>query len=146
MYHAAVAAILLVDADGEQQVRLRTGLEANGHAVIPAQSASAGVALLREGGIDLVIVHHTDRDQTSALMTGLEKLPDPPPFVMVSGQVDAPQLSARIGAAAFVPKPCAIGDLLPVVDRVMSMRAVPGEFEEIPTRPNEKTHGGADSD
>ena len=69
-----------------------------GHVVITASNAESGVKLLREGGIDVVIIHHEEVSVTSTLVAGLEKLPDPPPFVMVSSAVDAPTLVTTANA------------------------------------------------
>lgn len=136
-----MAAILLIDHDGAHLELLRSGLVIHGHVVMTASDAEGGVQLLREGGIDVVIVHHKEAALTSTLVAGLERLPDPPPFVMVSSAVDGPSLSARIGAAEFVTSPCVADDLLPILDRLASRRAIPGEFEEIPTRPNDRDRG-----
>jgi DNA-binding NtrC family response regulator len=134
-----VAAILIVDADPTERDLFRVALESRGHAVIVAGGAIDAIERLREGGIDLVIHHHQDPGQTRALAEGLERLPDAPPFVMISGAIDAPTLSARLGAAAFVAHPCGVDDLIAPVDQVLLSRySVPKALEEIPTRPNER--------
>src|SRR5262245_43944021 len=102
-----MAAILVVDDDSDSLQRLRATLESHGHAVLSASDPQAGVSMLREGGIDLVVYLRRDDAQAQALVDGLDKLPDPPPFVMVSGAASAPALSAHLGAAAFVPEPLA---------------------------------------
>ena len=76
--------------------------------------------------------------QMDVFVDGLQRLPDPPPFVIFSGAVDAPAMSARYGAAEFVAKPCGAEEVLAVVRRVLAQRRLPSEFEEVPTRPNER--------
>ena len=62
----------------------------------------------------------------------LTRLPDPPPFVLISGDPKAPALSAQIGAAAFLVKPCAPDEMSAAIERLMS---VPSDdmFDDGPT-------------
>jgi DNA-binding response OmpR family regulator len=136
-----VAAVLFVDPDPMQQASLQTALNEAGYALLLATSVAAGNDRLREGGIDLVIVHYGEGLQMEAFASGLERLPDPPPFLILSSAVDAPTMSARYGAAEFIAKPCAAEELLAVVQRVLTQRGTPHEFEEVPTRPNERKVG-----
>jgi DNA-binding NtrC family response regulator len=133
-----VAAVLLIDPDLQQQKDLQAALSRAGYAPLVAASAVAGVERLREGGIDLAVVHYIDGLQMDVFVDGLERLPDPPPFVIFSGAVDAPAMSARYGAAEFVARPCGAEEFLAVVRRVLAQRRLPSEFEEVPTRPNER--------
>jgi CheY-like chemotaxis protein len=70
----------------------------------------------------------------------LDALPDAPPVVLVSGSPHAPEISARIGAAAFVPKPIEPGELAAVVDRVVGalrpLRTIEDFGEEEPSGPS----------
>jgi DNA-binding NtrC family response regulator len=76
--------------------------------------------LIREGGIDLVILDaHTPRSGVVELARAIEAVPDAPPLVLVSGSPDAPEISARAGAAAFLPKPCEPGELIGAVSRLL---------------------------
>ena len=133
-----MAAVLVVDPDLRQQAALSATLASAGYAPLGAANAAAGVERLREGGIDLAVIHYTEGVQIDVFVNGLERLPDPPPFLLLSGAVDAPAMSARYGAAEFVASPCQAEDLLAVVGRVLAQRNTPSEFEEVPTRPNER--------
>ncbi len=76
--------------------------------------------LIREGGIDLVIVDaYNPRAGLVELARSIEAVPDAPPIVLVSGSPDAPEISARAGAAAFLPKPCEPSELLAAVSRLL---------------------------
>jgi DNA-binding NtrC family response regulator len=133
-----VAAVLLIDPDPRQQKLLQVTLSGAGYAPLVATSAAAGVERLREGGIDLTVIHYSEGVQMDVFESGLRRLPDPPPFVILSGAVDAPAMSARYGAAEFVATPCGDEELLAVLRRVLAQRSTPSEFEEVPTRPNER--------
>ena len=133
-----MAAVLLIDPDQQQQRELQATLTRGGYAPLVAGNAAAGVERLREGGIDLAVVHYVEGVQMDVFVDGLDRLPDPPPFLLFSGAIDAPMLSARYGAAEFVAKPCGPEEFLAVVRRVLAQRRLPSEFEEVPTRPNER--------
>ena len=61
---------------------------------------------LREGGIDAVVFDALDpRVGVPDLARQMESLPDTPPLVLISGSPHAPEISVRVGAAAFIPKP-----------------------------------------
>jgi DNA-binding NtrC family response regulator len=117
-----MATVVLVASEIGSRDAWRVELETHQHSVIVASTAPAAVERLRQGGIDLVLVDHEVLGGISTLTDGLERLPDAPPLVLISGTVDAPALSARIGAAAFVPKGCAIEELARVVGRVANGR------------------------
>jgi DNA-binding NtrC family response regulator len=116
----AMAAVVLVASDIGFREAWRVELEAHRHAVILAATAGAAMERLREGGIDLLLVDHEVLGGIRPLMAELDRLPDAPPFVLISGAVDAPALSAHLGAAAFVPKGNAVEELAAVVQRVAS--------------------------
>ena len=133
-----MAAVLVIEPDPRQHKPLQSTLSAAGYDPLFAQNAAAGIERLREGGIDLAIIHYSEGVQLETFVNGLQRLPDPPPFLLLSGAVDAPAMSARFGAAEFVASPCGDEELLAVVRRVLAQRTTPSEFEEVPTRPNER--------
>ncbi len=133
-----MAAVLLVDPDPQQGEFLQATLSRAGYAPLLSTSAQGAIERLREGGIDLTIVHYTEGIQMDVFSGGLARLPDPPPFLIVSSEVDAPTMSARYGAVEFVAKPCGAEEIIAVVKRVLAQRNMPHEFEEVPTRPNER--------
>jgi DNA-binding NtrC family response regulator len=85
-------------------------------------------ARISEGGIDCVVVDSFDpRVGVVELAKNLDALPDAPPVVLVSPSPQAPEISARIGAAMFLPKPLEPGDLVAALARIVG--------EVRPTRP-----------
>lgn len=50
-------------------------------------------------------------------VTELDRLPDPPPFVLLSDSPQGPVISAHLGAAAFVLKPCQPDEIVTIVNR-----------------------------
>jgi DNA-binding NtrC family response regulator len=115
-----MASVVLIASDVGLREAWRVELEAHRHVVILATTARSAMDRLREGGIDLLLIDHEVSGGIVSLVAGLERLPDAPPFVLISGAVDAPALSAHIGAAAFVPKGNAVEELAAVVRRVAS--------------------------
>src|SRR3569623_3149859 len=105
-YASIVGSILVVQSDPDTRDRLGSALRDAGHEVIVAFAVRAAVLRLREGGIDVVLVDAYDpRVGVTELSRHMESLPDTPPLVLISGSPHAPEISARIGAAAFIPKP-----------------------------------------
>lgn len=90
---------------------------------------------ISEGGIDAIVVDSYDpRVGVIELARCLNALPDAPPVVLVSISPHAPEISARIGAAAFLPKPCDPDELVAIVDRVAGdVRPVRDFEDEDPT-------------
>ncbi len=90
--------------------------------------------LLREGGIDAVVIDAYDpRHGVAELARSIEALPDAPPIILVSGSPAAPEMSARIGAAAFLPKPCEPAELVAIVNRLLGALRPVQTFEDEPT-------------
>jgi DNA-binding NtrC family response regulator len=132
-----MGAVLVVGADPDQQQLLANTIARAGYEPVVAPCAQTGVEQLREGGIDLAIVHYSETMQMDVLVGGLERLPDPPPLLMVSASVDAPLASARYGAAGFVAWPSAPDDLMTAVQSLLTSQAS-ADFEEFPTLPTER--------
>ena len=74
------------------------------------------------------------------LARDIEALPDAPPIVLVSVSPVAPEISARIGAAAFLPKPCDAWELVSVVARLVGALRPVRSFDE--DEPTGRTHIG----
>ena len=110
-----------------------------GHAVLVTTSPREAFLRLSEGGIDAVVVDSYDpRIGVTDLAKSIDTLPDAPPVVLVSASPFAPEISARIGAAAFIPKPVDLAELVATVARLVGeVRPVRGvAFEdEDPTGP-----------
>ena len=127
-----MGAILVVTSDADTGRTYTDLLVGRGHHVIDTHSALRGVEHLREGGIDAVILDLEVESLLRAMATGISELPDPPPFVLVSQAVTAPELSAKIGAASFVVKPCSEDEISFAVERLLTV--YPDEmFDDGPT-------------
>jgi two-component system catabolic regulation response regulator CreB len=114
-----VGSILVVQSDPDTRDRLGTTLREAGHEVIIAFAVREAVLRLREGGIDVVLIDALDpRVGVAELSRHMETLPDTPPVVLLSGSPHAPEMSARIGAAAFIPKPYTPNEIVAAIDRV----------------------------
>ncbi|MEZ4365151.1 MAG: hypothetical protein R2939_02545 [Kofleriaceae bacterium] len=110
---------LLVEPDRDL-IDLWTGaLRETGHDVVSAQVLAAGIEHLREGGVDVVVVDATTgAAELAPMIDALDRLPDAPPMILISARPDGPELSARIGAAGFLPMPCEPADLVREISRI----------------------------
>lgn len=108
-----------------------------GHEVLLAVTLREAFLRISEGGIDAVVVDSYDpRVGVIELARSMNALPDAPPLVLVSTSPYAPEISARIGAAAFVPKPCEPSEVVAVLQRVAGdLRPVRHFEDEDPTGP-----------
>lgn len=134
-----MSTILLVQRDSMLDEAWAEALAQGGHAVLSVRSIADGIARTREGGLDVVVLD-SDGDTLAVreLVAELERLPDAPPFVLVSGSPDAPELSAQVGAAGFLPKPCAAEDIVEVVARVASATVRHPAFDDETTSPRRR--------
>lgn len=135
-YDFDVGSILLVEADSETCDRWSTALGAEGHAVLAATVMRDALPLIREGGIDVVVI---DAYGTCAavieLARNIDALPDAPPVILISGSPAAPETSARIGAAHFLPKPCEPDELVAVIGRLLGRHRPVRIVDDEPTGP-----------
>lgn len=118
--------------------------------MVQAPAAPDSIAHIREGGIDVIVLDAViGRPEIIAMMDALDRLPDAPPTVLLSGTPDGPELSARIGAAAFLPMPCDVDDLLREVGRITGgtvrssqplLQVPPLAFDDEPTGPSSERY------
>lgn len=147
-----MSTVLIIQSDAVLNGEWCSTLESSGHAVLASKGGIEGIKRVREGGIDVVVVDLYDSGGLTDFVAELANVPDPPPFVMVSGSPKAPEESARYGAAAFLPKPCNQMDLDETVHRLTSgpmsdpylqsfedEPAEPMEVDDEPTRPRPRT-------
>ena len=108
-----------------------------GHEVLVAISTREAFLRISEGGIDAVVLDSYDpRVGVVELAKNMNALPDAPPVLLVSASPYAPEISARIGAAAFVAKPVDLTELVTVLARVVGeLRPVRSFEDEDPTGP-----------
>ena len=134
-----MSTILLVQADLVLNETWAEALARTGYDVLRVQTIDDGVARAREGGIDVVVIDTDGSDgPVRALVGELDRLPDAPPLVLVSESPQAPELSAQVGAAGFLPKPCSSEDLVEVVARVASAAIRHPIFDEETTSPRKR--------
>ncbi|MFH0899398.1 MAG: response regulator [Pseudomonadota bacterium] len=137
-----MAVILIAHSDAASLRSCRPDLEGSGHVVLYAHTARAGLERLREGGIDVLVMDQEIAGGVEMLVAGLQKLPDPPPLLLLSSTVDAPLLSAHLGAAEFLPKPCTGSELSAAIARIVTVpptkRDLEGETGSLPFQPNSR--------
>lgn len=127
-----MATVLLVQADAELGSNWGAGLTARGHQVVHAGDTADGIARALHGGIDIIVVDSpTAGPALEAFVAQIDRLADPPPFVLVSSSPRAPMVSAHLGAASFLPKPCSLRELGNEVDRLAPFR-VAGTRDDLP--------------
>ncbi len=125
---------MLVEPDSETCDRWSTIFGAAGHAVLAATAMREALTLIRDGGIDVVVIDCYDTCAgVVELARSIEALPDAPPIVLVSGSPAAPEISARIGAAQFLPKPCEASELVEVIGRLLGELRPVRSFDDEPT-------------
>ena len=136
-----MGSVLLVESDPETRERLGSFLRDAGHDVLTAVTSREAFLRASEGGIDVIVVDAYDpRGGTVELARNLNSLPDSPPIILVSSSPAAPEISARIGAAAFLAKPCDPVELVTAVARCTGHARpvlVPNDFagDDEPTGP-----------
>ena len=114
-----MGSILLVESDADTRDRLGSALREAGHEVLIALNIREAFLRISEGGIDVVVVDSYDpRVGIAELSRSMNTLPDAPPLLLVSASPHAPEISARIGAAAFIPKPCEPSEVVAAVARI----------------------------
>nr|HEX4313986.1 response regulator [Kofleriaceae bacterium] len=138
-----MGSILLVEADPETRGVWGEALRSDAHDLAIAGTTREALEMVREGGIDVVVIDCYDpRVGVLELARNLEALPDAPPVVLVSSSPFAPDISVRIGAAAFVAKPCDPSEVGEAAHRLLGdvrpVRMVPVEsaVDDEPTGPN----------
>ena len=115
-----MGSILLVESDPDTRDRLGSAMRDAGHEVLVAITAREAFLRVSEGGIDAVVVDSYDpRVGVVELAKNFDSLPDAPPVVLVSASPHAPEISARIGAAAFLPKPLEPSELVTALSRLV---------------------------
>ena len=132
-----MGSILLVESDDDTRDRLGSAIREGGHEVLVAITLREAYLRISEGGIDAVVVDSYDpRVGVVELARSMNALPDAPPMILVSTSPYAPEISARIGAVAFLPKPCEPSELVALIDRITGdIRPVRNFEDEEPTGP-----------
>ena len=118
--------VLIVDDDPQMQLALQAALTRGGYKVSCVGDGVQALAFLAENSVDLII-----SDQRMPEMTGQELLIQlqeqgiSTPFIMITahGTINQAVEAMQLGAADFITKPFDSGDLVRVVERVLSPEA-----------------------
>ena len=129
-----MGSILLVETDPQTRDMWAAAVIYAGHAVLEASTIRDALPLVREGGIDAVVIGDPI-DRVVEIAKSIEALPDGPPIVLVSGSPDAPDISVRIRAAAFIAKPCEASEIVTAIERLLGHTRPVQVFEDEPTGP-----------
>jgi len=120
-----MGSILLVEADTITGEAWSAAITASGHAVLIASGMREALSVIRDGGIDLVVIDAYDpRAGVIELARAMSALPDTPPIILISESPAAPGLSVRIGAATFLPKPCEPDEVVAAVEWLLHGRSL----------------------
>ncbi len=115
-----VGSILVVQADPTPPM-WATVLDDAGHTTQVVTHVRDALPFVRDGGIEVIVIDAIDpRDGIAELAKKLANLPDAPPVVLVSSSPFAPEISVRIGAAAFLAKPCDPDELVALIGRMVT--------------------------
>ena len=98
-------------------------LEERGYTVLYAEEPVQALVHVRTAAVDCVLINTPTEtcDSVTEFVHTLTSELQAPPFVLLSASPSAPTYSAKLGAAAFVPKPCCADELEHVLAR-MSVR------------------------
>ena len=135
-----MGSILLVESDRDTAEQWSAVLRTRGNEVVVTDALRDVLPLIMEGGIDVVVLDaYSPRNGLVELARSIEAIPDAPPIVLVSGSPDAPEISARMGAAAFLAKPCEPNELLAAVGRLLGQVRPVLIVDDDPTGPRPTT-------
>lgn len=112
--------VLLVEADPITSEAWSAAIVAAGHWVLTVSGMREALLMIRDGGFDAVIIDaHEPGAGVMELAHGMNALPDAPPIILASESPAAPRMSVRIGAAAFVTKPCEPFEIVDAIERLI---------------------------
>jgi DNA-binding response OmpR family regulator len=127
-----MGSIVLVEPDSAISEVWAAAIAASGHSVLTAIRMRDALAVVRDGGIDAVVLDAYDPCAgVVELAQRINALPDAPPIILVSDSPTAPWVSVRIGAATFVAKPCEPEELVAAIARLL-WRVRPRVIEDEP--------------
>jgi CheY-like chemotaxis protein len=97
-------------------------LEERGYTVLYAEEPVQALVHVRTAIVDVVLIDSPTEicDTVTEFVNTLNNELQAPPFVLVSSSPSAPTYSAKLGAAAFVPKPCCAAELEHVFARMLA--------------------------
>ena len=115
-------------------------LEAAGHATQVVTRVRDAMHLVKDGGIEVIVIDALDpRVGVADLANEIAELPEAPPIILISSSPYAPSISVRIGAAAFLPKPLDVAELIALVAR-MATHTRPVLLVDLEDEPTTEHH------
>jgi DNA-binding NtrC family response regulator len=129
-----VATLLFIATESAVAASWRQTWISAGYDVVSQDSIDRAVVQLRDGGVDLIVLDtHDSLGSISNLVHNLDRLVDAPPLLLISDSPTAPEISARIGVAGFLAKPCEQSDLLAEIVRLVGPLRTTFTMDEEPT-------------
>jgi CheY-like chemotaxis protein len=124
-----MASLLLVDDDEDTLGAMADVLASEGHEVRVAHDGLEGLDRVTQGAFDLICLDIEMPRLTGPQMAhelylrdaGNEKIP----IVLLSGNLDLPEVARTVGTPYFLPKPCMVDALVALVGRALTQRACP---------------------
>lgn len=126
--------VLVVDDDADMREWVKEELESEGFSVETAAGGRAGVARVKEGGVDVVVsdVKMPDLDGLDLLREIREV--EPSPFVIIVtgfGSIDTAIRAVKLGAYDYITKPFKIDQLLLSIDKALAERSLRNEVNRL---------------
>ena len=124
MTDVSPARILVVDDEPNIRTTFSRALDLEGFAVSTAKDATTALLEAEAFGPDLVLLDLRLPDHDGLwVLAELQKLPSPPPVVMMSGHgtLESAVKATRLGALDFLEKPVAVDRLLITVGNVLRL-------------------------
>jgi DNA-binding response OmpR family regulator len=118
--------ILVAEDDPSTREMLAEMLEMEGYAVEVAEDAETVIGALSERRFAAVMLDLSMPGRTrEELVVGLCGLPSPSPFIVFSARPgpEIQEIAARLHAAAVIPKPTALGEMMATIHRVTRQAA-----------------------
>jgi CheY-like chemotaxis protein len=125
-FGSAPRRLLVIDDDHSFRTTVECLLRRFGHTVEVAESGSAGLALLRQTPVDLVLTDLSMPGLTGWEVARLVKAMHPRlPVVLVTGDAEAipPDLPERTWVDAILAKPCGVAAMQTVIGALTMERA-----------------------
>jgi CheY-like chemotaxis protein len=131
-----MADLLIVDDDVDTVEALVDLLDCYGHRIRTARDGVEGLARIRSGPVDLILLdvempRLTGPEMAYAMFlrdAGEEKIP----IVLLSGKLDLPRVAAAVGTPYYLPKPYSVDALLALMARALDERTPPRPRLEQP--------------
>jgi DNA-binding NtrC family response regulator len=128
------ATILIVEDDAAMRMMLREALEEDGYTVEAVGGGRAGIARVKQGGVDLVIsdVKMPDLDGLDMLREIKAVTPSPHVITITAfGSIDTAIRAVKLGAFDYITKPFDVDQLILSVQKALDERALRSELARL---------------